>query len=619
LTSVAQIQTEALGKSETLEWTIERFRKDFPAYAALLLRIRDKAARNVPLNLNRSQQIVHEAISEQKKKTGRIRAVVLKARQEGVSTLTAGRFFRGIHLFAGRKAMIVADTLERASGLFTIYQRFLENLPEELLPQRKTFSRERRITFTHDSELSVRPASDTEAGRSLTLHYLHASELAFWPANDSRETWTSLLQAVPDTGSEIIVESTAKGAGGIFHELWEASQQPGSGWLGIFLPWWIHEEYEIPNPPDDVLHLIATDPDDFEKQSLTEGLPYNGEYHRLSLGKLAWRRMKIVESFGGDPTKLSKDAVRQFQQEFPATAEEAFLVSGACFFDEDELRAMARNVKEPLVRGRLVKRDDGSVGIDSNVRGFLRIFEPPIPVDDKNVRDYHYVIGADTATGKLVSERPPVGGEAEAELGGRDYSCAVVVRLPFSRTEEDGKTRYYPPKQVAELHGHAAPEVFAEQLNLLGRYYACGDGKHDRRTNAVEAVETNHSSGQSIIRLLREHFKYTPLYWQKEINKRTRMVKRSPGWRTDETNRMIMLDSVAEMIRKGDFELPSKDLIREMVTFVVWPDGKPMAEENCHDDRVIALCLAVQMFAQHRHIRAQLPTPVTPQPTQTGL
>ncbi len=38
-----------------------------------------------------------------------------------------------------------------------------------------------------------------------------------------------------------------------------------------------------------------------------------------------------------------------------------------------------------------------------------------------------------------------------------------------------------------------------------------------------------------------------------------------------------------------------------MVTFVVWEDGKPAAEEGCHDDRVIALAIAVQMAREHRH------------------
>jgi len=38
------------------------------------------------------------------------------------------------------------------------------------------------------------------------------------------------------------------------------------------------------------------------------------------------------------------------------------------------------------------------------------------------------------------------------------------------------------------------------------------------------------------------------------------------------------------------------------VTFVLWPDGKPAAEEGCHDDRVIALAIAWQMKRDHRHV-----------------
>jgi len=596
---------EALGRTETLERTIERLRNDFPAYSELILKIRDKQARLVPLKMNAAQRIVHEKMSRQLKETGRIRAVVLKARQEGVSTLTAGRFFRGIHLFPGRKAMVLADTLERAGALYGIYQRYLENLPEDLMPVTKSQSRQHWLAFSHDSELWVRPASDTEAGRALTLHYLHASELAFW-GTQARETWISLMQAVPTTGSEIIVESTAKGAGGVFHELWEAAESGEAGWLPIFLPWWIHLEYEVDPDPVLVAQILA-DPDDFELQAMGEGIPYEGEQHKLGMRKLCWRRLKIVESFGGDPIHPSKDAVRGFQQEYPATAEEAFLVSGSCFFDEDELRRLTRQTADPDVRGRLVEREDGNVGIDPNMRGFVRLWEKP----DEN---QHYVIAADTATGKLVSERPAVGSAAEAELGGRDYSAAVVLRLPY--TADD---KYFSPKVVAEIHGHAAPEVFAGQLVLLGRMYGCGEPGRQRRLNAVIGVERNHSSGQSVVNLLREHYHYTPLYWQKEINKRTKHVGRAPGWRTDETNRMIMMDALAQLIRKGDIDIPDKDLVRELVTFVVWPDGVPRAEENCHDDRVIATALAVMMMPEHRHVTSSMPVSFTPEDTQTGL
>ena len=578
-----------LGTLDNLTETLDRFRGDLPLYSEAVLVIRNKDALTEHLKLNEAQLITHAALSKQLKETGRIRAVILKARQEGISTYVAARFFRSIHLWSNMVAMVVADSLERAGALSDIYNRYYENLPNEIKPRRLAIERRRYLAFGGDSEISVRPSSDTEAGRALTVHRLHASELAYWGPT-ARETWTSLMQAVPRTGSEVIVESTAKGAGGLFHELWEAAEQGESGWVAIFLPWWVHEEYEFV-PDEDTRKLILEDPDDFEKQAMGEGIFFQGKKFTLGVNKLAWRRQRIVEAFGGDPVKLGKDAVREFQREYPATAEEAFLVSGSCFFDEEVLRLMTTRVSEPK-RGRLLLEPEKAseagtvtprrIWLEPNQRGFVRLYEPP----DANS---HYVVGVDTATGKEVS-RKRTENPAEAERYGRDFSAAVVLKL--------GDV----PKVVAELHGKIAPEIFTEQLRLLGEFYSCG-GKDlgTYGTKAMVGVEQGHSSGQTVLRLLREVYRYTPLYWHREINRLTRKIGRRIGWRTDAVSRMPMLDETGRLVRLDGIDIPSKDLLREMVTFVLWPDGKPAAEEGCHDDRVIALAIAVQMMREHRH------------------
>jgi phage terminase large subunit len=164
-----------------------------------------------------------------------------------------------------------------------------------------------------------------------------------------------------------------------------------------------------------------------------------------------------------------------------------------------------------------------------------------------------------------------------------------------------------------------APEIFAEQLRLLGKFYSCGGpigGSY--RNKALIGVERSHSSGQTVLRLLREHYKYFPLYWHREINRLTRRIGRRVGWVTDVTSRMPMLDALGELVRKDAIEIPSRDLLREMVTFVLWDDGKPQAEEGTHDDRVIALAIANQMEREHRHTRASGLPEYEPEDTLTG-
>ena len=574
---------------------IDQLRGDLDLYGRTVLKIRDKDATLRPLRMNVAQKLVHQRISDQRRNTGRVRAVILKARQEGVSTYTAARFFRGMHLWQGRKAMVIADSLERAGVLFDIYQRYLQNVPSEIAPSGKAIAQRKRMAFAHDSELSVRPASDTEAGRAQTIHLIHASEIAFWGSAgvDASATWTSLMQAVPRQGSEVIVESTAKGAGGLFHNLWEEAENGDNGWLAIFLPWWIHQEYLIPCSQE-MREIIDENLDDFEQQALTEGIWFEGQSHVLSYDHLAWRRQVIVENFGGDRERLGRDAIRNFQQEYPATAEEAFLVSGSCFFDEDALRLMTRTAGDAKVRGRLTM-EENTVRLVPYDRGTIRIYDFP-------EEEGHYVIGADTAEGKLAAARMG----PQDERGGRNYSAAVVWN-----TEKKAV--------VAELHGRMAPEVFAEQLRLLGNFYACGGGKTGTtRQVALIGVERSHSSGQTVLRLLREHYRYPRLFWAREFNKLTKRVGRVLGWSTTVETRMPMLDEFAMHVRLGKIEIPSKDLVREMVTFVVWEDGKPAAEEGTHDDRVIACGIAIQMDREHRHLTSAPVGDYEVANTQTG-
>lgn len=593
LSTIAVPVTEA---ELDLDELIVELRGNLERYAESCLVILDKDSNFHHLKFNKAQRIVQEKLKHQLRSTGRVRAVILKARQEGVSTYTAARFFRSIHLWSGQSVLVVADSLDRAENLFAMYERYYEELPSEIAPHRKSTERGRFMEFAHGSRISVRPASDRKAGRSFTLHKVHASELGFW-GEHARETWTSIMQAVPLGKGEVIVESTANGSGGLFHELWESSQEQGSDWLGIFLPWWIHEEYELPVVDRDLTEHIIDTLDDFERVALTEGIPYEGEIHKLSINKLAWRRTAIAENFGGSvKDRPTQDAIRGFQVEYPATAEEAFLVSGSCFFDEDALRHLTLKTEEPIQTGKLVRGENGTISLEVRANGPVRIWEKPDP-------ELHYVNGSDTASGKLVASlRSRENRMGEQEKGAdRDASVGFIVCLP---TSERG------PKQVAELHGRLAPEVFTEQLRLLGEMYSCGGGKTNfYRNKALIAVESNHSSGQTVLRLLKEHYRYTPLYWQREMNKRTRRMGSRAGWRTDEVNRMPMLDELAQLVRDEELIIPSKDVVRELVTFITWPNGKPAADEGTHDDRVIALAISVQMMKEHRHsVDAPLPT-----------
>ena len=148
---------------------------------------------------------------------------MLKARQLGVTTYVAARFFINCITREGTLSVQVAHDQRSAEEIFRIVHRLLDNLPEPLRRGALVTSRAnvRQIVFpVLDSEYRVETAADPNAGRGLTIHNLHCSEVARWP-RDVSETLASLRAAVPPEG-EIFLESTPNGAGGTFYDEWQA-------------------------------------------------------------------------------------------------------------------------------------------------------------------------------------------------------------------------------------------------------------------------------------------------------------------------------------------------------------------------------------------------------------
>ena len=184
------------------------------ALAELLLQVRTREGRTAPLRANAAQRAFERRRGE--------RNIVLKARQMGLTTWAAARFFLKTITQPGTLTLEVAHTQEAAEEIFRIVHRFLDWLPEGLRegPLATSRANVRQIVFPAlDSQYRVVSAGDRNAGRGLTVQNLHCSELARWPG-DPAETLAG-LRASMAPGAELILESTPDGVGGCFHEEWQ--------------------------------------------------------------------------------------------------------------------------------------------------------------------------------------------------------------------------------------------------------------------------------------------------------------------------------------------------------------------------------------------------------------
>lgn len=343
-----------------------RLREDFSYYAPRCLRIKTKPNRDgvveiAPFRFNAAQRYIHKKIEEQRSRVGWVRAMILKGRQQGASTYTEGRFYWKTSMNQGEKTFIMTHEGQATQNLFDMVDRYHKNVPVHVKPHVGR-DNSRTLEFDRlDSSYQVATAGSKGAGRSATLTNVHGSEVAFWDNGDLH--LAGLFQAVAlAKGTEVLLESTANGVGDVFHKQWQMAERGESDFIAIFVPWYWQDEYRRPLPDDfQVLAGHETAPEG----ELTE-YEYQ-ERFKLDDEQVYWRRMKIAELGGGE------DGFYLFQQEYPATADEAFQSSASGnTLIKRRFVARARKNNASSTGSLIIGVDPGGEGENGDPTGIIR-------------------------------------------------------------------------------------------------------------------------------------------------------------------------------------------------------------------------------------------------------
>jgi hypothetical protein len=146
---------------------------DFEHYASKCLKIRTKSGSIEPLILNKVQKYVNSKLDEQKRNIGKVRAVLVKARQEGCSTLIGGRYYWITTNNFGIETFILTHLLQSTISLFKMAQMFYEYTPEIVRPNAST-NNARYLTFGDlKSGYQVGTSDTSELGRASTIQLFH--------------------------------------------------------------------------------------------------------------------------------------------------------------------------------------------------------------------------------------------------------------------------------------------------------------------------------------------------------------------------------------------------------------------------------------------------------------
>jgi hypothetical protein len=380
-------------------------------YAEGLLRVRDREGVERPLIANAVQRAFERERGRQN--------IVLKARQMGITTWVAGRFFLKTVTTPGVLTLQVAQTREAAEGIFRMVQRFWECLPEEFRegPLQRSIANSGQMYFPElDSEFRVVSAGDESAGRGLTVQNLHCSEVSRWPGN-AGETLAGLRAALAP-GGEMVMESTPNGAYGCFYEEWVRAG--GNDVVRHFFPWWMEKAY------------VAAPVTDLREDERALG---------LTAEQIGFRR-GLEASYRG---------LRS--QEFAEDAESCFKATGECCFEVEAVEARLREVAEPVEFRR---------------GGALRVWLPPVPGKE-------YLVAVDTAGGGADGDFAAVQ-VIEMELG---VQCAELQQrlgtLELARVSADIAREYGGALIAVERNNHGAGVLaYLDSVERYARVYEQG-------------------------------------------------------------------------------------------------------------------------------------------------
>jgi len=163
--------------------------------------------------------------------------VILKARQMGISTLTAGYSLWMMLFHVDKNILVIATKQDVAKNLVTKVRVMHDNLPSWL--KGKCLEDNRlSLRFSNGSQIKA-VSSSGDAGRSEALSLLILDEAAFIKDVDS--IWAS-AQSTLSTGGSAIVLSTPNGVGNFYHKTWVGAMEGTNEFNPIKLHWDLHPE-----------------------------------------------------------------------------------------------------------------------------------------------------------------------------------------------------------------------------------------------------------------------------------------------------------------------------------------------------------------------------------------
>lgn len=472
-----------------------------------------------------------------------ISLLVLKGRQQGFTTLITAYQLANTITRKNFEGLTLADESSNAEAIFQNKAKFIyDRLPEMLKPTEKYNSKRQLLFEKINSSWAINTATK-EVGRSRTINFFHGSECAFW-----RDGISSIQASLGETFTKNaikIYESTANGFND-YREMWKSGQH-----INCFFQWWKTKEYRLNFETKNMRTKFLNDIDRRKGEWIYDRLKWLRDEKKLDENQLYWY-FKKYQGY------IDKELIKQ---EYPCTPDEAFIASGKCYFDKDNIIKKIDYLENLRNNGvidtgyfeyKIVVKNDKKKITDikwkSDPAGCIKIFQRPeeyIP----------YVLGGDTA------------GE------GSDYFTGIV-------------TNNINGKIVAVLRHDKDETFYTRQIYCLGWYY----------NKALIGLETNFSTYPT--KMLAEEYEYPNLYVRDKEDDFTGKIVKAYGFKTDRITRPLILADLQRIFSEEIEKITDIEILKEALTFIKNEKGRPEAQEGCHDDLIMGTAITYYISNQ---------------------
>ncbi len=507
----------------------------------------NKDKREEPFFLNEVQKefmnILNQAIKDfDEGLITNISLLVLKGRQQGFTTLISAYQLAATTTRRNFEGLTLADESSNAEAIFQNKAKFIyDRLPEILKPTEKYNSKRQLLFEKLNSSWTINTATK-EVGRSRTINFFHGSECAFW-----RDGISSIQASLGETFTKNaikIYESTANGFND-FREMWKSGAH-----INCFFQWWKTKEYRLNFETKNMRTKFLNDIDRNKGEWIYERLKWLRDEKKLDENQLYWY-FKKYQGY------IDKELIKQ---EYPCTPDEAFVASGKCYFNKDniikriDLLEEQENTIEDIgyFKHNIVIKNNRKVITNikwiSDPLGCIKLIKKP--------EEYKpYVLGGDTA------------GE------GSDNFTGIVI----DNTNE---------KVVAVLKHEKDETFYTRQIYCLGWYY----------NKALIGLETNFSTYP--IKMLAEEYEYPNLYIRDKEDDYTGKIVKAYGFRTDRITRPLILAELQRIFEEEIEKITDIDILKEALTFIKNEKGRAEAQEGCHDDLIMGTAITYYIASQ---------------------